>query len=554
MADCLESELFVDEKRLNEVLEKARAFALTKGICMQSEQRGQDGTMLAQHFPFTLFPSVVPRTCFQEAVDCMLDFNTLIHKVAHDHNFLEKALKNVLKVDEFTKGLWQIYTQVREEGYTQPLSLGLFRNDFMIDVQDPDHVQIKQVEINTIAAGAGSLGSLLVHLHSVLEVDEFTQGLWKIYTQVREEGYTQPLSLGLFRNDFMIDVQDPDHVQIKQVEINTIAAGAGSLGSLLVYLHRFTLDLIGKHYDNREVQDNNSSLGAALGLLKAWELYGRKQAAILFVVRETESNIFDQRLLEFKVLSINSRVRVIRGTYMDIYNGASLTEDKRLLVDGDEVAVVYLRAGYAPDDVPTHKEWDARLKLERSLAIKCPSIQYHLAGLKKIQQELSLPGSVEQFMKDPAAVKRIRATFVKQYSLDVGPEGDKGVELGKTDPDMYVLKPQREGGGNNLYGDDIREFLETHQNSTERNAYILMERIFPKTQKNYLVTPGRPFVLSDVTSELGIFGVFLGSATEEKINMQCGHMLRTKLLGTDDSGLRTGHACLDTPFLVNEEL
>ncbi|XP_067652119.1 glutathione synthetase-like [Haliotis asinina] len=479
MADCLGSKFHVDEKRLNEVLDKARAFALTKGICMQSEQQGQNGTMLAQHFPFTLFPSVVPRTCFQEAVDCMLDFNTLIHKVAHDHNFLENSLKNVL------------------------------------------------------------------------EVDEFTQGLWKIYTQVREEGYTQPLSLGLFRNDFMIDALDPDHIQIKQVEINTIAAGASSLGSLLVLLHRFTLDMIGKYYDKEEVLNNNASLGTAWGLLKAWGLYRRKRAVILFVVRETESNIFDQRHLEFKVFSLNPGVRVLRRTYLDIYNGASLTEDKRLLVDGDEVAVVYLRAGYAPDDFPTHKEWDARLKLERSLAVKCPSIQYHLAGLKKIQQELTLPGSVEQFIKDPAAVRRIRATFVKQYSLDLGPEGDKGVELGRNDPHMYVLKPQREGGGHNLYGNDIRTFLERHHNSKERNAYTLMERIFPKANKNYLVTPGTPFALSDVISEIGIYGVFIGSANEVKINMQCGHMLRTKLLGTDESGLRTGHACLDTPFLVN---
>ncbi len=27
-------------------------------------------------------------------------------------------------------------------------------------------------------------------------------------------------------------------------------------------------------------------------------------------------------------------------------------------------------------------------------------------------------------------------------------------------PDKYVLKPQREGGGNNVYGEDIKPFLE----------------------------------------------------------------------------------------------
>ena len=28
------------------------------------------------------------------------------------------------------------------------------------------------------------------------------------------------------------------------------------------------------------------------------------------------------------------------------------------------------------------------------------------------------------------------------------------------DPEKYVLKPQREGGGNNVYGEDIKPFLQ----------------------------------------------------------------------------------------------
>ena len=30
------------------------------------------------------------------------------------------------------------------------------------------------------------------------------------------------------------------------------------------------------------------------------------------------------------------------------------------------------------------REWDARLMMERSLALKSPSIHYHLAGTKKV--------------------------------------------------------------------------------------------------------------------------------------------------------------------------
>lgn len=73
-----------------------------------------------------------------------------------------------------------------------------------------------------------------------------------------------------------------------------------------------------------------------------------------------------------------------------------LRDDGTLIVDegGSEVAVIYFRAGYAPRDYFGRAEWDARLKLERSTAIKCPSIAYHLAGTKKVQQVLAQEGQV----------------------------------------------------------------------------------------------------------------------------------------------------------------
>ena len=48
------------------------------------------------------------------------------------------------------------------------------------------------------------------------------------------------------------------------------------------------------------------------------------------------------------------------------------------------------------------------------------------------------------------------------------------------------------------------------KDSEERNAYILMERVFPWPQKNYLLKEGKTPILRDVISELGIYGVYLG--------------------------------------------
>ena len=77
-------------------------------------------------------------------------------------------------------------------------------------------------------------------------------------------------------------------------------------------------------------------------------------------------------------------------------------------------------------------------------------------------------------------------------------------------PDNFVLKPQREGGGNNVYGADIKPFLENIKDSKERNAYILMDRIKPPITTNYMVRPGQNAKLVNVISELGIFGYVIG--------------------------------------------
>ena len=51
-------------------------------------------------------------------------------------------------------------------------------------------------------------------------------------------------------------------------------------------------------------------------------------------------------------------------------------------------SVVYFRAGYSPADYPSESraEWRARALLERSKAIKCPTVGYQLAGAKRVQQ------------------------------------------------------------------------------------------------------------------------------------------------------------------------
>ena len=64
------------------------------------------------------------------------------------------------------------------------------------------------------------------------------------------------------------------------------------------------------------------------------------------------------------------------------------------------------------------------------------------------------------------------------WSLDNLQDAETQAILAHADaaPDDFVLKPQREGGGNNLYGEALKGRL---QDSKGLAAYILMQRIRP---------------------------------------------------------------------------
>mmetsp|Transcript_7340 Transcript_7340/g.16419 ORF Transcript_7340/g.16419 Transcript_7340/m.16419 type:complete len:129 (+) Transcript_7340:1003-1389(+) len=117
-------------------------------------------------------------------------------------------------------------------------------------------------------------------------------------------------------------------------------------------------------------------------------------------------------------------------------------------------------------------------------------------------------------------------------------------------PAQFVMKPQREGGGNNIYGDDIVEAMQTLSRE-QRSAFILMQRIFPKKELSVLVRGGSSGVGLAV-HELGVYSSLLVSEKKEIVlNKVAGHLVRTKMDGVDEGGVATGYAVLSSPLLTN---
>ena len=73
--------------------------------------------------------------------------------------------------------------------------------------------------------------------------------------------------------------------------------------------------------------------------------------------------------------------------------------------------------------------------------------------------------------------------------------------------DQYVLKPQREGGGNNLWDQEMKEKLLSLAEDPARAQFILMQKITPPVLKNKFVRRGVMSEELDTVSEVG-FDIF----------------------------------------------
>ncbi|RDX70912.1 Glutathione synthetase, chloroplastic, partial [Mucuna pruriens] len=333
------------------------------------------------------------------------------------------------------------------------------------------------------------------------KADEFTSRLLDIHSKMLQINKKEEIRLGLHRSDYMLDEKTKS---LLQIELNTISSSFAGLSNLVTELHRYVLSCHGKllGLDTKRIPANNAVNQYAEALAKAWSEYNNPRAVILIVVQAEERNM-----------------------------------------DGQAISVIYFRAGYTPVDYPSESEWRARILMEQSSAIKCPSISYHLVGTKKIQQELAKPGVLERFLDNKDDIAKLHKCFAGLWSLDDSNIVREAIEK----PELFVMKPQREGGGNNIYGDDVRETLLKLQkeNSQEDAAYILMQRIFPTTSAAILMRNGC-WHKDRAISELGIFGTYLRNKDNVIINKQSGYLMRTKISSSDEGGVAAGFAVLDS--------
>ena len=483
--------------------------------------------------PMSLLPNAYPEAKFSQAKAVAPTFNELVDRVSRDASFLEETLGGgVSSMDPYTAKLLELYQEIyvtaeKDAPAHTADRLGIHRSDYMLhqETDDDDEYQLKQVELNTIASSFAGLSCKISKLHR--------------YLTARFQDETQ---------EFLA-------ANVQKVSPSSTGTPSG-------------------------VPSNPALEELPLGMKVAYDRYVERFGAtedstkpvILFVVQEGETNTVDQRLLEFALWE-NHGIPVLRRSLTRLDSELSLEGGALKLTSEDgsvrEVAVVYFRAGYAPTDYPDGDEgieWKARKTLETSRATKCPCLGYHLAGTKKVQQELARPGVLERFFpneNEADKVAAMRACFAGLYSMgddataeDLQAAGDV-LDGGHA---KYVLKPQREGGGYNFYGEDLAQKLSKHVSKDEATGalalgdelaeYILMQRLFPPQQTAILMRGGIVEGQGDSISELGAFGTLVVDPDGQVVhNTYAGFLLRTKFSNVDEGGVASGFATLSSPYL-----
>lgn len=507
-------------------------YQLTHGSTLKLVITEQEHTVHSYPVGTTLFPTLFPIPAFDTAESLQSVYNKLYASISCDPTWIYSVLQDVIKLDPFAKILWEIHEKVesRNRGVSyapQGLQLGIWRSDYMLhhpNSSEKHSPELKQIEFNTIACAGGTHSNIISDMHQYVH------------------------SSGFY--------------------------GSPPLTSF-----------------NNHLPGNKTLYAITSGLAAAHRAYGpvtsspNRRLCILMIVQPNNFNIADERPIEYALTSppysiptcrLEFGYSVLEHTSLKTPTG-ELIYDHPITEEIFEVSVVYYRAGFeASEYIYNRARKDilnlgrhinvgkqARESLEMSRAIKCPSILGHLATFKKVQQALSAsPDCLRRWLSAEEAAT-IRKTFMPMYSLN--DEFVQEIFQNEQLAGNLVLKPNKEGGGHNVYGSDIPNFLNSIDKK-EWGQYILMERVQPPQGLQNTLMSWKGLFTGDVCSELGIFGVCLfqsgteipGGTVAPRVPSRMkqftgGWSLKTKDCQIDEMSVVKGYGCFDSPLLVDND-
>ena len=190
--------------------------------------------------------------------------------------------------------------------------------------------------------------------------------------------------------------------------------------------------------------------------------------------------------------------------------------------------------------------------IETSVAVKCPDASLQLINMKYFQYILNRKDTWTRFGFTEDEFMESRRCFCSIFTIEDF-ENDKDkmkthIELAGGF-DCFVLKPQREGGANNLFGKDILEAID-RMSLQELGAYILMEKIKAKTYTN-IHCDWKSLKVRDTIDEIGLFHFSLWRDGQQLAESEGGSLVRSKMSEFAEGGVSMGYAVINSFEVLN---
>jgi len=107
-------------------------YCLSHGIIHRHHSAASDNYSHLTHAPVTLFPSPFPQDEFEKAIKLQTTYNLLYARIASDVEGLQGIMDkyilwfplfssehSIARVDDFIKQLWELYYELRQQGFVQ---------------------------------------------------------------------------------------------------------------------------------------------------------------------------------------------------------------------------------------------------------------------------------------------------------------------------------------------------------------------------------------------------------------------------------------------------
>ena len=398
-------------------------------------------------------------------------------------------------------------------------------------------------------------------LKPISEKDEFVKKNLEISQKVLNYEHKQKIKLGIFRNDYLFD---KNQNFLFFTEYNTIASSMGTFSDRIKQFFSFFMEKypqIFKKYSGAKIE--NEGLGNiekfAESMVEAIKLafpQQYKDSIIIFVVQKNEKNIFDQYSLSDELYN-KYKISSKRMTLEEIKEKCKQDENGNLMINDKLISLFYFRASYCENDFPNDEAWQGRELIELSTAIKVPDINTFLTTFKIFQYELSKPQILMHYIQNELIINDILRFFGNIYYIrDMSQENITDLfNKIKSTPDKYILKPMREGGGNNITGEKLKELIPENVSDISdliKNS-VIVDKIDSYEHEGLVIRDEKIKVQNSI-SEYSAYGIILTNENNIIANKSTSFLVRTKNKDSVEGGIIEGAGAVDIPCLMDIKL